>query len=1044
MIPVRLRIKNFLSYRDNVPVLDLESIHIACLCGENGHGKSALLDAMTWALWGQARTRRQEDLIHKGQTDMAVELEFLARDQMYRVSRRHSRSVKSRQGTTVLELQVGSKDDSSFRPITGNTIRDTQARIIEILHMDYDTFINTAFLRQGDADRFTNALPTERKAILTEVLDLSYYEGLETKAKERASKLSSRVQENEVTVSIHRQELEKKPEFEEQLSEIQQSVEMLNTIVDAAQAEVENATQRLTSLNTQKSELEKLAPQISDLGTRTQEIEVRLQGYQKTVTRYQSLVEQRTEIESEHARLTEAEIRRERFTRALSEKHPLDQRLAELTQAISVERERLTGQSRQLRQRIDEKLDPKASRIPELEQAVKELEPKRQELAAATEQAQEIRQDVEKLASNVDTQNAVSEQMNALERQKAEFQRTIDLERATLKNTADNLNQSIERDIRPRADRLTALVSERTRLDAERDNLRSLSDDITVAKSDMETVEANIVLLEQESKILVQTMKDTRQKFDMLDQGDAICPVCRQPLGDEGQAHLRSEYENEGRESKQRYSDNKAEHESASAAQQRSSEDINRREADFEARRRNLETTGGRLDGEIELSKQATKELTIQLPELTDVQARLNAGKFAESERQQLLLVETEMQSLDFDPKLREQLQSEYRETGQTLATLENQINQQALALQRESDSLERDLADSRVAQTELGPASEELKFLENKLVSEKYAEDIRTQASELEAIIAELGYDSEAHATADALVSQLSDYSDLHRSLLEASNRLPSEQQLLSTASKELSRATEELSKAKQKQIEIQLNLQALPASESTLRDAQAHLNGIETNLDNHRVKIGVLNSQILRCIEVEGLVKGMEKQKAALVDERGLYNELALAFGKNGIQALIIEDAIPQLEADANELLARLTDNRMSLRLELKEGRRVRGTDALSEELDLSISDELGTRGYETFSGGETFRINFALRIALSRLLARRSGAPLRILFVDEGFGSQDATGQERLTEAIQSIQDDFEKIIVITHIDHVKEAFPVRIEVTKTELGSTFVIV
>jgi exonuclease SbcC len=406
--------------------------------------------------------------------------------------------------------------------------------------------------------------------------------------------------------------------------------------------------------------------------------------------------------------------------------------------------------------------------------------------------------------------------------------------------------------------------------------------------------------------------------------------------------------------------------------------------------------------------------------------------------------LETEIQSLDFDPKLRERLQSESRETGQILATLETQINQQTLALQRQSDSLKRDLAEARVAKTDLGPASEELKILEDKLVSENYAEGARTRASELEAIIAELGYDTEAHATVDALVSQLSGYSDLHRSLLEANNRLPSEQQLLSTSTIELSRASEEFSKAQQKQIDIQRNLQALPASESTLRDAQANLNGIETNLDNHRIKIGVLNSQLQRCLEVEGLVKGLEKQRASLVDERGLYNELALAFGKNGIQALIIEDAIPQLEADANELLARLTDNRMSLRLELKEGRRVRGTDALSEELDLSISDELGTRGYETFSGGETFRINFALRIALSRLLARRSGAPLRILFIDEGFGSQDATGQERLTEAIQSIQDDFEKIIVITHIDHVKEAFPVRIEVTKTELGSTFEIV
>ena len=82
--------------------------------------------------------------------------------------------------------------------------------------------------------------------------------------------------------------------------------------------------------------------------------------------------------------------------------------------------------------------------------------------------------------------------------------------------------------------------------------------------------------------------------------------------------------------------------------------------------------------------------------------------------------------------------------------------------------------------------------------------------------------------------------------------------------------------------------------------------------------------------------------------------------------------------------------------------------------------------------------------MRIALSKLLARRSVAPLPILFIDQGFGSQDSAGQERLKEAIQSIHSDFQKIIVITHVEQIKDAFPVRIEVTKTESGSTFVVV
>ena len=57
------------------------------------------------------------------------------------------------------------------------------------------------------------------------------------------------------------------------------------------------------------------------------------------------------------------------------------------------------------------------------------------------------------------------------------------------------------------------------------------------------------------------------------------------------------------------------------------------------------------------------------------------------------------------------------------------------------------------------------------------------------------------------------------------------------------------------------------------------------------------------------------------------------------------------------------------------------------------------VGTRNYELFSGGEAFKVNFAVRVALSRLLARRSGAKLETLIVDEGFGSQDEASRERL---------------------------------------------
>ena len=188
------------------------------------------------------------------------------------------------------------------------------------------------------------------------------------------------------------------------------------------------------------------------------------------------------------------------------------------------------------------------------------------------------------------------------------------------------------------------------------------------------------------------------------------------------------------------------------------------------------------------------------------------------------------------------------------------------------------------------------------------------------------------------------------------------------------------------------------------------------------------------------EGRKSEVEKSLQKLAGEREVFDQLATAFGRTGVQALLVEAAIPDLEAEANLLLGRMTDNTMNVKLETQRESQ-RGETV--ETLEIKVSDALGTRSYETFSGGEAFRINLALRISLSKLLARRAGAPLPTLFIDEGFGTQDAAGRERVLDVIQSISDDFERILVITHMDEVRDAFPVRIEVLKTPEGSTFTL-
>src|SRR5258708_16913524 len=95
MIPLRLELINFLAYRQPAP-LDFTGIHVAVLCGENGAGKSSLLDAMTWALWGRSRAKTDTELVHQGQSEMRVEFTFALGDQACKVvrARRGGKSAK--------------------------------------------------------------------------------------------------------------------------------------------------------------------------------------------------------------------------------------------------------------------------------------------------------------------------------------------------------------------------------------------------------------------------------------------------------------------------------------------------------------------------------------------------------------------------------------------------------------------------------------------------------------------------------------------------------------------------------------------------------------------------------------------------------------------------------------------------------------------------------------------------------------------------------------------------------------------------------------
>lgn len=219
---------------------------------------------------------------------------------------------------------------------------------------------------------------------------------------------------------------------------------------------------------------------------------------------------------------------------------------------------------------------------------------------------------------------------------------------------------------------------------------------------------------------------------------------------------------------------------------------------------------------------------------------------------------------------------------------------------------------------------------------------------------------------------------------------------------------------------------------AERTLLDLQEQENRLNQEVGAARQKVSVLD-------DLRARRQRLEVEREEYGRQVGRYKMLERAFGRDGVPALLIEQALPEIEARANELLDRLSDGSMSVHFVTQAGYKDKKRDDLRETLEIQISDGAGRRDYELFSGGEAFRVNFAIRLALSQVLAGRKGARLQTLIIDEGFGSQDAQGRQRLIEAINAVHGDFAKILVITHMDELKDAFPTRIEVEKTDRGS-----
>ncbi|PKB62385.1 MAG: hypothetical protein BZY66_01130 [SAR202 cluster bacterium Ae2-Chloro-G3] len=858
MIPLKLTLSNFLCYRENVEPLDFAGIHVACICGSNGHGKSALLDSITWALWGKARGKVQDEMISYGADECRVELDFSSRGQNYRVIRSHGRGGRRRRGGPS-DLQLMVLEGDTARSITGDMIRETQSRIDQIIGMDYDTFINSAFLVQGRADEFTNKTPTERKAVLSKILGLETYDRLQARAREGNSWADNTAKVAEGTVDRLRRELEQMVAPATELKEVETALFTANKDLAEQKVKTTGLREQVGELRRQQAGQEESAQRLTVLAKEAEQFESAQNTALKQVLAFEKLVGQATVIREGAAQLNAARDEFARLEEAGRSFDDLERQRTAVSSAMDVKRTRLESQIQQLSTEIDTRLSPKAHGVEKLQISLKQL----QDEGPRLEEQEKV------------------------------------------------------------------LTGERERLNA-----------IAVRTGQLQ------IALDSS----VSEGKDLAAKKDLLEGANGqepMCPLCRTPLSEDSCERLLETFE-----------------------------------ADIEIKREEYRITSAQLKAIQTEASNLEGRLPQQEQELTQSQTKRQVG----------------LQQL-------EQQIKEAQQAGLELAEAFSRLN-----------SMRASLADSSFVAEE----SVHLKKLEEQILGLEYEPASRQRVFQE--------------------TQSLETFAQQEQLLHQAEAGLPAAKESSEQNATMSLRRREEMAQLESQAAEARQALIGLATLEGEFTQAEQLEREIGVKVQQAIDRQGYLRSQVERQETLAEELKFESARLNALQDEQSIYQELAVAFGRQGVQAMLIETVVPRLEDETNVLLGRMTDNRMNVKLETQR-ERASGQGDPRETLDIIVSDELGPRSYEMFSGGEAFRVNLAVRIALSKVLAQRMGAPLPTLFIDEGFGTQDAIGRERILDVISAIGNDFEKVLVITHLDDLKEAFPVSVEVQKGENGSHF---
>lgn len=1096
MIPLQLTLKNFLSYRE--ATLDFRGLHVACICGSNGAGKSSLLEAIAWTVWGEGRAVTDDDVIHQGELEARVDFTFQCHGQVYRIIR-----MRYRAQNTTLEFQI--QTESGFRSLTQRGVRATQQLIVQHLRLDYETFVNSAYLRQGRADEFMLKRPGERKQILADLLKLNQYETLAEQAKERSRQIkaeqdvlirnlesitqqleqegaigvqlanleadlaANQQQQQQAGETLHQLQAlhQQRQAWAQQLSLHQQQQTHLTQDCQRLRQELASAQQQKAALEAILHDAEAIAAgytEFHSLQTEEEAQTAKFHAHQAALTQRQALQQQldaethvlKDRIAKLQVQLETLQQQEQELHHTLKKADDLQTALTNLQQARShlTELDHLQTQTAPLLQRrqhlqsqIDLHCARLTARIDELHNTTQQLQTQQQRQPQLQQAVLDVSQFAEYLEKRRSYQQKVhekgSERRSFMERlqedqrkcetQLAEVDQKIALlqvqskgQKAKSKKRQGTVNKKQE--IRSRALEVAAMGGPHTphsyssQEEAENTALKGNNGKDTPHQSAISPAATGL------------NGGETTPVLEQWQGNGEIapfppCPICDRPLDDPHRQLVLDRYQQE-REEVLRHlwaiREQLAVSEREIQVLRQEYRDLDRELSQYNA----VLEKRGQLQAQLQGATANHTQLQQLLKEQAAIAHALETNAFLPEVHDELHALDQTLQRLSYD------------ERNHALARGEVDRWRWAEIKQAELKTAQRRLTQLQEKQPQL---IEEMNQLEHTLTALAQGA-LQQKIDQVDREIGAIAYDLQRHTALRNALRRAQVWQLRHQELTRAQQQYPPMKQRVADLKKHLQERAAALQSFTE---QIEGLVQALEQTP----DPTAQLQTLEHQIQERRRELDQQIAQIARLQQRQQQIETLSAQHVALSNQQTtlqrelrVYQELTQAFGKNGIQALLIENILPHLETETNRILGQLSNHQLHVQFITQRSRnsaRAGKSPAIApkfiETLDILIADARGTRPYETYSGGEAFRVNFAIRLALARLLAQRSGTALQLLIVDEGFGTQDEAGCDRLISAIQAIASDFACILTVTHMPRFKEAFQTRIEVTKTPQGS-----